>query len=163
MKRTAIYPGSFDPLTLGHINIIERGAEVFDEITVAVARQISKNAIFSPEERVDMVKRATKGKKNIKVDSFDGLLMDYASSKGAKTILRGMRSVSDFEYELRMATANKALSPEVETVFMVTDAKHSHISSSLIKEIVSLGGPAKGFVSDFVEKRLREKLLKQNV
>lgn len=159
MKRAAIYPGSFDPLTLGHINIIERGAEVFDEVTVAVAATISKNAVFSTRERVEMVTKAVKGKKNVKVESFDGLLMDYAAQKGVKTILRGMRSVSDFEYELRMATANKALNPEVETVFMVTDAKHSHISSSLIKEIVSLGGSAAGLVPDFVEKRLREKLL----
>lgn len=158
MKRTAIYPGSFDPPTLGHINIIERGARVFDEITVAVARKISKNATFSARERVEMVKREIAGKDGIKVESFDGLLMDYAASKGIKTILRGMRSVSDFEYELRMATANKALNPEVETVFMVTDARYSHISSSLIKEIAALGGSAEGLVSGFVEKRLRDKL-----
>ncbi|QMU56448.1 MAG: pantetheine-phosphate adenylyltransferase [Candidatus Mycalebacterium zealandia] len=159
MKRTAIYPGSFDPLTLGHINIIERGAEVFDELTVAVAETISKSAAFSAKQRVEMVAEAVKGEKNVKVESFDGLLMYYATQKGVKTILRGMRSVSDFEYELRMATANKALNPEIETVFMVTDAKHSHISSSLIKEIVTLGGSAAGLVPDFVEKRLREKLL----
>ena len=159
MKRTAIYPGSFDPLTLGHLNIIERGAQVFDEITVAVARKVSKSAIFPPGERVKMVTRAVKGIKNVKVESFEGLLMDYASKKKVKTVLRGMRSVSDFEYELQMATANKTLNPGIETVFMVTDAKYSHISSSLIKEIVTLGGETGGLIPPFVEKKLREKLL----
>ncbi len=159
MKKAAIYPGSFDPLTLGHINIIERGARVFDEITVAVARKISKDAAFSPEERVDMVKVAVADKSNIKVESFDGLLMDYVSRKGISTVIRGMRSVSDFEYELQMATANKSLNPDVETVFMVTDARNSHISSSLIKEIVTLGGSAEGLIPKFVEDLLRNKLL----
>lgn len=158
MKRAAIYPGSFDPVTLGHINIIERGAGVFDEITVAVARGTSKNSAFSAEERAEMVGRAAAGKDNVKTEIFDGLLMDYASAKGINTVIRGMRSVSDFEYELRMATANKSLNPDVETVFMVTDARYSHISSSLIKEIVALGGSAEGLVPGFVEEALRAKL-----
>ncbi len=161
MKRAAIYPGSFDPITLGHINVVERGARVFDEITVAVARDISKNATFSPEERMEMVMRAVGNKKNIKVECFNGLLVEYVSSKKINTILRGMRSVSDFEYELQMAGANTALNPDVETVFMVTDSKYSHISSSLIKEIVALGGSARGLIPKFIEKRLRTKLLEK--
>jgi len=158
MKTAAIYPGSFDPLTLGHLNIIERGAQVFDEITVAVARKSSKKAAFSSEERVEMVRRAVEDKDNVRVESFEGLLMNYASGKGIKIIIRGMRNVSDFEYELQMATANKSLNPGAETVFMVTDSKYSYISSSLIKEIVTLGGSAAGLIPDFVEKNLREKL-----
>ncbi len=158
MKTSAIYPGSFDPLTLGHLNIIERGAQVFDEITVAVAKKISKKAIFSSEERVEMVRSAVENKGNVRVESFDGLLMNYASEKGIKMIIRGMRNVSDFEYEFQMATANRSLNPAVETVFMVTDSNYSYISSSLIKEIVALGGSAEGLIPDFVEKNLREKL-----
>ncbi len=158
MKKTAIYPGSFDPLTLGHINIVERAAKIFDEITVAVAKKISKGATFSPEERLEMARRAVADKSNVKAEIFDGLLMEYVSAKGANTILRGMRSVSDFEYELRMATVNKSLNPDVETVFMVADSRHSHISSSLIKEITALGGSTEGMVPKFVEERLREKL-----
>lgn len=158
MKKKAIYPGSFDPVTLGHINIIERGAEVFDEVTVAIAKKSPGTATFPLKERVAMAKQAIAGKSNVKVEAFDGLLMEYAAKKGAGVILRGMRSVSDFEYELQMATANKSLNSEIETVFMVTEARFSHISSSLIKEVVSLGGAAGGMIPGFVEKKLRVRL-----
>ena len=158
MKKTAIYPGSFDPVTLGHINIIERGAEVFDELTVAVAKKSPGSATFPLKERVAMAQKAVAGKSNVKVEPFDGLLMEYAAKKEAGVILRGMRSVSDFEYELQMATANKSLKPAIETVFMVTEARFSHISSSLIKEVVALGGSADGMIPDFVEKKLRARL-----
>lgn len=162
MKKIAIYPGSFDPVTLGHTNIIERGAKVFDELTVAVANKPPGQATFTVKERVAMARKAVgetvAGGGNVTVEAFDGLLMEYASKKGAAVIIRGMRSVSDFEYELQMATANKALNPAVETVFMVTEARFSHISSSLIKEVVSLGGSADGMLPEFVEKKLRSRL-----
>ena len=161
-NKSAIYPGSFDPITLGHINIIERGARVFDKLTVAVADKPAAKSTFSLKERVKMAEKAVAGMKNVKVEEFKGLLMDYASAKGVGAILRGMRSVSDFEYELQMATANKSLNLEVETVFMVTEAQFSHISSSLIKEVVALGGSATGMIPDFVEKKLRAKTRAKN-
>ncbi len=160
MKRIAIYPGSFDPLTNGHLDIIRRGIKVFDEIIVAVAKNVSKQTIFTPEERVEQIREIFRNTPQVKVDHFQGLLVDYAKKIGTNILLRGMRSVSDFEYELQMAIANKTLNPEIETVFMVTDSKYSHISSSLIKEIVTLGGSAKHLVPEIVEKKLREKLQK---
>ena len=158
MSKFVIYPGSFDPLTLGHLNIIDRASKVFDKIIIAVAHNVSKKTIFSIDERVDIIQEIFKDNSNIEVDSFEGLLVEYVKKAGTDTVLRGMRSVSDFEYEMQMAHANKTLNPELETIFMVTDSKFAHISSSLIKEIITLGGSAEHLVPKLVESRLREKL-----
>jgi pantetheine-phosphate adenylyltransferase len=160
MRRVAIYPGSFDPFTNGHINIIERGIKVFDNIIVAVAHNVSKKTTFTLKERVEIIQELFKGRPDVRVDYFEGLLVDYARKIGVNIVLRGMRTVSDFEYELQMALSNKTLYSELDTIFMVTEGTYSHISSSLIKEIITLGGSAKGMVPETVEKKLREKLLK---
>jgi pantetheine-phosphate adenylyltransferase len=159
MCKVAIYPGSFDPFTKGHQNIIERGVRVFGQVIVAVAHNTSKKTIFTLEERVDLLNEIFRGREDVRVDYFEGLLVDYAKKMGTNVVLRGMRTVSDFEYELQMALANKTLSPELETVFMVTDSEYSHISSSVIREVVSLGGSAVHMVPQIVEAKLREKLL----
>ena len=161
MKKVAIYPGSFDPFTNGHRNVIERGVKVFDTVVVAVAHNTSKKTIFTLEERVEILNEIFGDREDVKVDYFEGLLVDYVKKMGTNIVLRGMRTVSDFEYELQMALANKSLSQELETVFMVTDSEFSHISSSVIREVVSLGGSAENMVPDIVEKKLREKLLKR--
>jgi pantetheine-phosphate adenylyltransferase len=158
--KVAIYPGSFDPFTNGHKNIIERGVKVFDQIIVAVAHNTSKKTVFTVEERVEILNEVFENRDNVKVDYFEGLLVEYIKTKGTNIVLRGMRTVSDFEFEMQMALANKTLSSELETVFMVTDSEFSHISSSVIKEVVSLNGSASHMVPEIVEKRLREKLLK---
>ncbi len=159
MCKVAIYPGSFDPFTKGHQNVIERGVKVFGQVIVAVAHNTSKKTIFTLQERVDILNEIFKGRDDVQVDYFEGLLVEYAKKKGTNIVLRGMRTVSDFEYELQMALANKTLSDELETVFMVTDSEFAHISSSVIKEVVSLGGPATHMVPEAVEVKLREKLL----
>jgi len=160
LKKIAIYPGSFDPFTSGHLNIIERGTKVFDEIVVAVARNVSKNTTFTAQERVDMLTEIFKDRKEVRVDSFEGLLVDYTKTIGTNVVLRGMRTVSDFEYELQIALANKTMNPDLETVFMVTDSKYSHIRSSIIKEIVALRGSVNHMVPGIVEEKLKEKLAK---
>lgn len=159
MDKIAIYPGSFDPFTRGHQNVIERGLKVFSKIIVAVANNTSKSTTFTVKERVNIIKGLFKNRPEIIVDSFQGLLVDYAGKMGTNVFLRGMRSVSDFEYELQMALANKTLNPNIETVFIVTDSEFSHISSSLIREIIVLGGSVKNMVPDIVEKKLRVKLI----
>lgn len=159
--KVAVYPGSFDPFTNGHKNIIERGVQVFDQIVVAVAHNSSKKTVFTVEERVEILNQVFKDRNDVKVDYFEGLLVDYIKRKGTNIVLRGMRTVSDFEFEMQMALANKTLSSELETVFMVTDSEYSHISSSVIKEVISLNGSASHMVPEVVEKRLREKLLKR--
>ena len=158
MDKIAIYAGSFDPFTKGHQNVIDRGLKVFDKIIVALAHNVSKKTIFTLDERVEIIKEIYKDRDNIVVDSFEGLLVDYSKRTGTNILLRGMRSVSDFEYELQMALANKTLYSEIETIFIVTDSKYSHISSSLIREIVSLGGSVKKMVPPVVERKLKEKL-----
>ena len=158
--KIAIYPGSFDPFTYGHENIIERSVKVFDQIIVAVAHNTSKKTIFTVEERVEILNEVFRDRDDVKVDYFEGLLVDYIKKMGTNVVLRGMRTVSDFEFEMQMALANKTLSSELETVFMVTDSEFSHISSSVIKEVVSLNGSASHMVPKIVETRLREKLLR---
>jgi len=157
-KTTVVYPGSFDPFTEGHLNIIARAAGIFEKIIILVGHNSSKKTTLSTKERVSLIVEVTKDYTNVEVESFNGLLVDYIRKKGVRTILRGMRCHSDFEYELQMATANKLMDKEVETLFMVTESQFSHISSSLIKEIISLGGSANGFVPDVEEKKLIEKL-----
>lgn len=157
MDKIAIYAGSFDPFTKGHQNVIDRGLRVFDKIIVALAHNVSKKTIFSFDDRIEIIKEIYKDRDNIVVDSFEGLLVDYSKKIGTSVLLRGMRSVSDFEYELQMALANKTLYSEIETIFIVTDSKYSHISSSLIREIVSLGGSVKKMVPGVVERRLKER------
>lgn len=157
MDKIAIYAGSFDPFTKGHQNVIDRGLRVFDKIIVALAHNVSKKTIFSFDDRIEIIKEIYKDRDNIVVDSFEGLLVDYSKKIGTSILLRGMRSVSDFEYELQMALANKTLYSEIETIFIVTDSKYSHISSSLIREIVSLGGSVKKMVPGVVERRLKER------
>lgn len=159
-ENIALCPGSFDPPTDGHINIITRGLALFDRIIVAVAASNSKKVIFSPKERVDMLKELLKDKKNVEIDSFEGLLVNYCHKRKIHTILRGIRTVSDYEYELQMSLANRILHPEIETIFMMTEGRYSHISSSIIKEIISFGGSGKGMIHPFVEKKLKEKLKK---
>jgi len=158
--KIAIYPGSFDPFTYGHENIIERSVKVFDQIIVAVAHNTSKKTIFTVEERVEILNEIFRDRDDVKVDYFEGLLVEYIKKMGTNVVLRGMRTVSDFEFEMQMALANKTLSSELETVFMVTDSEFSHISSSVIKEVVSLNGSASHMVPKIVETRLREKLLR---
>lgn len=158
--KIAIYPGSFDPFTNGHKNIIERSVKIFDQIIVAVAHNTSKKTIFTVEERVSILNEIFKDRDDVKVDYFEGLLVEYIKKMGTNVVLRGMRTVSDFEFEMQMALANKTLSSELETVFMVTDSEFSHISSSVIKEVVSLNGSASHMVPEIVETKLREKLLR---
>jgi pantetheine-phosphate adenylyltransferase len=156
-KRVAIYPGSFDPLTNGHVDIIERGARIFDGIVVAILVNAEKSPLFSKEERLAIVRDVFKARPNVEVDTFDGLLVDYAARRQAHVIVRGLRAVSDFEVEFQMALMNRRLDPQIETVFMMPAEQYSYISSRLIKEVFSLGGSVRGLVPDSVEQRLRDK------
>ena len=158
MKRFVIYPGSFDPLTNGHVNIVNRALKCFDKIIVAVAVNSNKDSILDIDERVKAIKKVFQKSKKVQVDSFEGLLVHYARKKKITTILRGMRTVQDFEYEMQMATSNNKLDPKIETIFMVADAHYSHISSSLIKDIIRLGGSAEAFVPKVIENALKKRL-----
>ncbi len=158
MKKIAIYPGTFDPLTNGHIDIIERALKIFDELIVAVAHNPHKNPLFTVEERLEMLKLVMKDMKGVKVEDFDGLLMDYAQKKGANVVIRGLRAVSDFEYEFQMALTNRKLNDQVETVFLMPAESYTYLSSRIVKEVVGLGGHVNEFVPEIVEQRLREKL-----
>jgi pantetheine-phosphate adenylyltransferase len=157
MKRIAIYPGSFDPVTNGHINLIKRASRHFDRVIVAVAKDSQKKPLFTIEERIDMLKEVTKDIEGVEVDSFDGLLVDYVKKKGAKVVLRGLRAVSDFEYEFQMAHMNHKLFEEMETFFMVTGAEEFFISSNLVKEVARLHGCVKGLVPEYVRQKLAQK------
>jgi len=156
-ERIAVFPGSFDPLTNGHVDIILRGARLFDSIVVAILRNAEKAPLFSPEERVDTVREVFREYPNVDVESFEGLLVDYAHRRKASVIVRGLRAVSDFEFELQMALMNRRLGPEMETVFMMPAEQYTYVSSRLIKEVFALGGPIAGLVPEVVEIRLREK------
>jgi len=154
----AIYPGSFDPVTNGHLDLIERGAKLFDRLIVAVLRNLEKDPLFSVTERVEMLGEATRPWPNVEVEIFEGLLVDYARRRGAHVILRGIRAVSDYEYELQMALMNRRLEPQIETVFMMPAETYSYLSSRLVKEIFRLGGDVAGLVPPVVEQRLRAKV-----
>ncbi len=158
MKNTAICVGSFDPPTDGHLNIIERGLKIFDKIIVAIAVNTSKQTIFTPEERVEMLRSIYSDQPNVEVDAFEGLLVDYAHKRGIYTILRGLRTMGDYEYESQMALANKTLDPDIEILYMMTEGKYAHLSSSIIKEIITFGGTGCGMIHPIVAKKLKEKL-----
>lgn len=160
MLKKAICAGSFDPPTMGHLNIIERGLKIFDELIVAVAINTSKNPILSHQERVSLLEGLLADQPNVKVTSFEGLLAEFAKNQGTKTLLRGIRNMSDYEYESQMAMVNKSLYPEIETIFMMTEGKYSHLSSTFIKEILIFGGSTQGMIHPKVEKVLKEKLKK---
>jgi pantetheine-phosphate adenylyltransferase len=155
--RIAIYPGSFDPLTNGHVDIIERGSRIFDEIIVAILGNVEKTPLFSESERTAIIQNVFQGRANVKVETFSGLLVDYAQQKKASVIVRGLRAVSDFEYEFQMALMNRHLAPGIETVFMMPAEQYTYISSRLIKEVFTLGGEITGLVPPIVEDKLRAK------
>lgn len=157
-ERTAICPGSFDPITLGHLDIITRAAAMFDKVIVVVMVNSSKQGSFSKEERMEMIKKTVKDIPNVEVDIYDGLLAEYAQNKNACAIIKGLRAMSDFEYEFQMALANKKLNPEVETVFLTTAAENMYLSSSMVKQIASMGGDIKDFVPEQIKKDITERL-----
>jgi pantetheine-phosphate adenylyltransferase len=159
LKRViAIYPGSFDPLTNGHLDLIERGSKIFDELIVAILRNSEKAPLFSLDERREMLEEMTARFSNVRVDTFGGLLVDYATQQKASAVLRGIRAISDYEYELQMAMMNRKLEPRLETVFMMPAETYSYLSSRLVREIAKLGGSVEGLVPAAVEKRLRQKI-----
>lgn len=157
MKRTAVYPGTFDPVTKGHIDLIERSLRVFDEVIVAVAANPKKLPLFSLSERISMLKDATSEYKNVVVEGFDTLLVDYVKEKGAAAIIRGLRAVSDFEYEMQMALMNRKLDSSIETVFMMPSEEYAYLTSTIVKEIASYRGNVRGLVPNGVAGRLKEK------
>lgn len=153
----AVYPGSFDPVTYGHLDIIQRGAKVFDKVIVAVLENPSKQPLFTIEERVQLLREVTQEMENVEVDSFDGLLVDYMRLKSANTIIKGLRAVSDFEYELQMASINRKLNDEVETFFMMTNNQYSYLSSSIVKNVAQYNGSVKDLVPYPVEEAMKRK------
>jgi pantetheine-phosphate adenylyltransferase len=153
----AIYPGSFDPLTNGHLDLIARAAKIFDHLVVAILRNSSKNPLFTVEERVAMLTEGTAEFDNVSVSTFDGLLVDFARVQRAHAVVRGIRAISDYEYEFQMALMNRRLAPDVETIFMMPDAKYSFVSSRLVKEVFRLGGSVDGLVPKFVVERMKDK------
>ena len=157
MSTVAVYPGSFDPLTNGHVDIILRGARLFDRIIVAILVNAEKLPLFSIDERIEIARAVFKDHSNVEVDTFDGLLVDYIERRRAQVIVRGLRAVSDFEFEFQMALMNRRLNPQFETVFMMPAEQYTYISSRLIKEVFALGGRVHGLVPDMVEDRLRVK------
>ncbi len=156
--RSAIYPGSFDPITNGHLDIIRRAAETFDKVIVTVSHNPNKNPMFDLEERVELIKRAAVDIENIEVDCFSGLLIDYVKNKEVNVIIKGLRAVSDFEYEFQMALMNRKLNDNVETLFMMTNSQYSYLSSSLVKEVFKLGGSIEGLVPEIVIKEMKKKI-----
>jgi pantetheine-phosphate adenylyltransferase len=154
----AIYPGSFDPVTNGHLDLIERGQKMFDRLIVAVLKNLEKEPLFTVAERVDMLREVTHRWDSVEIDVFEGLLVDYARKRNAGVILRGIRAISDYEYELQMALMNRKLEPGLETVFMLPAESYSYLSSKVVREIAQLGGPLTGLVPPVVEQRLRSKV-----
>ena len=157
-KGIAIYPGSFDPPTNGHLDLIQRGSKIFEELVVAILRNSEKTPMFSLAERLGLLKELTADLSNVRIDTFHGLMVEYAKSIDATCVLRGIRAVSDYEYELQMALMNRKLEPTLETVFMMPADKYSYVSSRLVREVAQAGGPVKGLVPEVVEQKLREKL-----
>jgi pantetheine-phosphate adenylyltransferase len=157
METVAIYPGSFDPITYGHIDIVERALEIFENVIIAIAENGEKKALFSVEERLDMVKKIFKDTPKVLSDNFKGLLVDYVAKTNAKVIIRGLRATSDFEYEFHMASMNRSLNPRLDTLFMMTSKDYFFVSSRSIKEVASLGGGVEGLVPDLIARRLKEK------
>jgi len=158
-QTVAIYPGTFDPITNGHRDVIARATKIADRLIVAVLRNQSKHPLFTVEERVNMLREVTDEFSNVEVDGFDGLLVDYAAQKNANLIIRGIRAISDYEKELQMALMNRRLRPEVETVFLMAGEQYSFVSSHLVKEIISLGGNITGLVPTVVEEKLKHRIL----
>lgn len=156
---TAIYPGSFDPVTNGHLDLVARGAKLFDRLIVAVLRNSAKNPLFSVAERVEMLREGTQVFGNVEIATFEGLLVDFARERRAHAVLRGIRAISDYEYELQMAHMNRRLNPDVETIFLMPDAKYSYVSSRLVKEVFRVGGSVEGLVPQLVIDRLRSRAL----
>ena len=157
MKKIAVYPGSFDPITNGHVDIIKRGIGVFDELIVLIAYNPNKRTLFSVEERVEMIREVIRDYEDVRVDSFDGLLVEYVKAAGANVILRGLRALSDFEYEFQLALINRRLNRDIETVFLMTGYKWFYTSSTIINEAASLGGSVKGLVPEIVNQKLQQK------
>ncbi len=158
----ALYPGSFDPLTNGHLDIVQRASRIFDRVIVSVLLNADKRPLFSPEERMEMIKQVTASCRNIDVEAFDGLLVDFATVKSAKVVVRGIRAVTDYDYEFQMALMNRRLKSELETVFMVPALEYSYLSSSLVRTVCLLGGDVSGLVPGSVEKRLLAKIRNQD-
>jgi pantetheine-phosphate adenylyltransferase len=156
----AVYPGSFDPITNGHLDLIERASRLFERLIVAILRNEAKKPLFSVEERLEMAREVLRGYPNVEVASFGGLLVEFAASRGARVILRGIRAISDYEYELQMALMNRRLAPDIETVFLMAAEDYSFLSARLVKEVVALGGDVSGLVPPLVEERLRKRLAK---
>ena len=158
MCQRAIYPGSFDPVTYGHIDLIKRAQEIFSEVIVAVAHNPHKKPLFSIKERVRMLKIATSGMKGVEVSDFNGLVVDYARKQKVKVLIRGVRMISDFEYEFQMALTNRKIAPDIETIFLMPHESYSYLSSRLLKEAAFLGADLSSFATDFIEKALQKKL-----
>lgn len=161
-RKIAVYPGSFDPVTYGHLDIINRGLMIFDNVIVAVARNSAKNALFTIDERVELISKVLEDNDRAKVDTFDGLLIDYVRSQQATVIIRGLRAISDFEYEFQIAQMNRSLTKDVETLFMMTSVPYSYLSSSIVKEVSSLNGPVDGLVPPLVKEALLNKFSSQS-
>ena len=157
-QRIAVYPGSFDPVTNGHLDVLKRAVKIFDKVIIAVGDNPDKKALFSVEERMEMLEIVTKDIENVEIDSFSGLMIDYAKKKGASAIIRGLRAVSDFEFEFQRALMNRNMNDDIETVFIMTAENYCYLNSGIVKEMVRFGGRAKGLVPIEVEKRLQKKL-----
>ncbi|MCI5944837.1 MAG: pantetheine-phosphate adenylyltransferase [Eubacterium sp.] len=160
---TAVYPGSFDPITFGHLDIVQRASEVFDKVIIGVLKNQTKNPLFSLEERVDMIEKVTSDIPNVEVVSFGGLLVDFCKQVGADVVVRGLRAVSDFEYELMMAQTNKELNPNLETMFFATSARYSFLSSSTVRELAMFDADIRQFVPEYVHRKVYEKLKEEKL
>ncbi len=156
--KIALYPGTFDPITFGHIDVIKRASSLFDEVIVSVAGSSSKKTLFSVDERKEMIRAAIKGIKNVTITSFKGLMIEYAKSQNANVVIRGLRAISDFEYEFQMALTNRKIEENITTVFLMPNEKYTYLNSTLVREIAKFGGDVKPFVPEFVDKKLKKKL-----